>query len=68
LVTSHKEESFKYVLHMHFPASNNAIEYEVLLHGSRIATALGINQLRVLGTHFLLSTRPTKSGHVCMTK
>jgi ribonuclease HI len=32
---------------MHFPASNNATEYETLLHGLRIATALGIHQLRV---------------------
>jgi hypothetical protein len=42
LVTSPKGESFKYVLQMHFPASNNATEYEALLHGLRIATALGI--------------------------
>jgi hypothetical protein len=33
LVTSPKGESFKYVLQMHFPASNNAAEYEALLHG-----------------------------------
>jgi hypothetical protein len=42
LVTSLKGESFKYVLQMHFPASNNATEYEALLHGLRIATTLGI--------------------------
>jgi hypothetical protein len=42
LVTSPKGESFKYVLQMHFPASNNTTEYEALLHGLRIATALGI--------------------------
>jgi ribonuclease HI len=33
---------------MHFPASNNAAEYEALLHGLRIATALGIRRLKVL--------------------
>jgi hypothetical protein len=38
LITSPKGESFKYVLEMHFPASNNATEYEALLHGLRIAT------------------------------
>jgi hypothetical protein len=43
LVTSPKGENFKYVLQMHFPASNNAAEYEALLHGLRIATALGIH-------------------------
>jgi ribonuclease HI len=42
LVTSPKGESFKYVMQMHFLASNNAVEYEALLHGLRIATALGI--------------------------
>jgi hypothetical protein len=42
LVTSSKGESFKYVLQMHFPASNNATEYEALLHGLRIAMALSI--------------------------
>jgi ribonuclease HI len=42
LVTSPKGESFKYVLQMHFSASNNAAEYEALLHGLRIATTLGI--------------------------
>jgi hypothetical protein len=33
LLTSPKGESFKYVLQMHFPSSNNAAEYEALLHG-----------------------------------
>jgi hypothetical protein len=42
LVTSPKGENFKYVLQMHFPASNNATEYEALLYGLRIATALNI--------------------------
>jgi hypothetical protein len=42
LVTSPKGENFKYVLQMHFPASNNAAEYEALLHGLRIAMALNI--------------------------
>jgi hypothetical protein len=40
LVTSPKGESFKYVLQMHFLASNNAAEYEALLHGLRIAMTL----------------------------
>jgi hypothetical protein len=42
LVTSPKRESFKYVLQMHFLASNNAVEYVDLLHGLRIATTLDI--------------------------
>jgi hypothetical protein len=54
LVTSLKGKSFKYVLQMHFPASNNAAEYEALLHGLRIATALGIRPLKVLGDSLLV--------------
>jgi hypothetical protein len=42
LVTSPKGESFKNILQMHFPACNNAAEYEALLHGLSIATVLGI--------------------------
>jgi hypothetical protein len=49
LVASPKGESFKYVMQIHFPASNNAVKYEALLHGLRIAAALGIRQLNVLG-------------------
>jgi hypothetical protein len=43
LVTSPNGESFKYVLQTHFLASNNAAEYEALLHGLRISTALGFH-------------------------
>jgi ribonuclease HI len=66
LITPPKGESFKYVLQMHFPASNNAAEYEALLHLLRIAMPLGIRRLKVLRDS--LSIRPTKSGHFWMTK
>jgi ribonuclease HI len=33
---------------MYFLASNNAAEYEALLHSVRIAMALGIRRLKVL--------------------
>jgi hypothetical protein len=49
LVASPKGESFKYVLQMHFTASNNAAEFEPLLHDLRIAMALGVHRLKVLG-------------------
>jgi ribonuclease HI len=41
-------------LQIHFLASNNAAEYEALLHGLRIATTLGIRRLRVLGDSLLV--------------
>jgi hypothetical protein len=60
LVTSPKGESFKNVLQMHFPASNNAAEYEALLHGLRIAMALGICRLKVLGDSLLIVNQANK--------
>jgi ribonuclease HI len=54
LVISPKGESFKYVLQMHFLASNNTTKYEALLHGLRIATTLGICRLRVLWDSLLV--------------
>jgi ribonuclease HI len=54
LVTSPKGKNFKYVLQMHFPASNNAVEYEALLHGLRIVTALGIHRLKVARDSMLI--------------
>jgi ribonuclease HI len=49
-----------YVLQMHFPASNNAIEYEALLHGLRITTALGICRLKVLRDSLLIVNHANK--------
>jgi ribonuclease HI len=60
LVMSPKGESFKYVLQMHFPASNNAAEYEALLHGLRITTALGIRRLKVLGDTLFVVNQANK--------
>jgi ribonuclease HI len=54
LVTSPKGQSFKYVLQMHFLASNNAAKYEALLHGLRTATTLDIHRLKVLGDSMLI--------------
>jgi ribonuclease HI len=60
LVTLPKEESFKYVLKMHFPASNNATKYETLLHGLSIAMALDICQLKVLCDSMLVINQANK--------
>jgi hypothetical protein len=60
LVTSPKGESFKCVIQMHFPASNNASEYEALLHGLRITTALGIRRLKVHRDSLLVVNQANK--------
>jgi hypothetical protein len=68
LVTSPKGEIFKYVLQLHFLASNSAAEYEALHHDLRIATALGICDSKFSGIHCSLSTGATKSSQIWMTK
>jgi hypothetical protein len=52
--------NFKYVLQMHFPASNNATQYEASLHGLRITTTLGICRLKVLGDSLLIVNQANK--------
>jgi hypothetical protein len=64
LVTSPKGESFKYVLQIHFPASNNAAEYEAL-QGLLLYVASADSKFS--GTHRSLLTIPIKSGHAWMT-
>jgi ribonuclease HI len=49
-----------YVRQMHFPASDSAAEYEALLHGLRIAMALGICQLKVLRDSLLIMNQVNK--------
>ena len=42
-------DKLRYVLRIHFKASNNAAEYEAALHGLRITIELGIKRLMVYG-------------------
>ena len=39
----------RYMVHIHFPSSNNVAEYEVLVNGLCIAIELGIRWLNVWG-------------------
>jgi ribonuclease HI len=45
MLVSLKGNKFQYVLQLHFDASNNAAEYESLLHGMRMALVLGVRYL-----------------------
>ena len=49
LFISPKGEQLKYVLQLLFKATNNAAEYEALIHGLRIAIALSIKHLLAYG-------------------
>jgi ribonuclease HI len=42
-------EHLKYALQLLFPASNNAAEYEALIHGLNITISFGIKRLMVYG-------------------
>jgi ribonuclease HI len=39
----------EYMVRQHFPASNNAVEYEAPINGLRIAVELGIKRLEIRG-------------------
>ena len=49
LFISPRGEQLKYVLQLLFKATNNAAEYEALIHGLRIASSLGIKRLLAYG-------------------
>ena len=39
----------RYMVHIHFPSSNNVAEYEALINDLRIAIELGIRRLDIQG-------------------
>src|SRR5438128_6171841 len=61
-------ERLKYVLQIYFPTSNNAAEYEALLHGLRITISLGIRRLAVHGDSELVINQVQKEYSCTSTK
>jgi ribonuclease HI len=53
----------RYVLRLHFPASNNVAEYEALVNGLRIAIELGIRCLDARGDSQLVIDQVMKNTH-----
>jgi ribonuclease HI len=53
----------RYVLRLHFPASNNVAEYEALVNGLRIAIELGVRRLDALGDSQLVIDQVMKDSH-----
>jgi ribonuclease HI len=49
LLISPQGEHLKYVLQIHYKASNNGAEYEALIHGLHIAVSLSIKRLLAFG-------------------
>jgi ribonuclease HI len=68
-------EQLKYALQLSFPASNNAAEYEALIHGLNIVISLGIKRLMVYGDSLVVTNQINKDwdcstdfmGKYCMT-
>jgi ribonuclease HI len=53
----------RYVLRLHFPASNNMAEYEALVNGLRIAIELGVRRLDARGDSQLVINHVMKNSH-----
>jgi hypothetical protein len=53
----------RYVIHLHFPASNNMAEYEDLVNGLHIAVELGVRRLDARGDSQLVIDQVMKNSH-----
>jgi ribonuclease HI len=53
----------RYVLRLHFPASNNMAEYEALVNGLRIAIEPGVRRLDARGNSQLVIDQVMKNSH-----
>ncbi|KAK1664535.1 hypothetical protein QYE76_052694 [Lolium multiflorum] len=49
VLTSPKGDHLRYVLQMHFRASNNVAEYEALIHGLKVAKEIGVHRIICYG-------------------
>ena len=52
----------RYMVHLHFPLSNNVAEYEALINGLRIAIELGIQCLDIQGDSQLVVNQVMKES------
>jgi ribonuclease HI len=53
----------RYVIRLHFPASNNVAEHEALVNGLRIAVELGVRRLDARGDSQLVIDQVMKNSH-----
>jgi ribonuclease HI len=52
---SHRGDELSYVLQIHFPTTNNIAEYEVLLHGLRVAKEISVQHIMCCGDSNLVA-------------
>ena len=55
ILTSPQGDKMKYVLQIHFNATNNMAEYEALIHGLRVAKDIGIKRIVCYGDSNLVA-------------
>ena len=55
VLTSPRGDKFWYVLRVMFPCTNNAAEYEALLHGLRMAKEMNLSQVQCFGDSDLVA-------------
>ena len=53
----------RYMVHIHFPSSNNVAEYEALINGLCVAVKLGIRRLNVRGDSQLVIDQVLKESN-----
>jgi ribonuclease HI len=53
----------RYVIRLHFPASNNMAEYEALVNGLHVAIELGVRRLDARGDSQLVNDQVMKNSH-----
>jgi ribonuclease HI len=63
LFTSPLGKHLRYVLRLHFPASNNVAKYEALINGLHIAIELGVQRLDARGDSQLVIDQVMKNFH-----
>jgi ribonuclease HI/transposase InsO family protein len=63
LFISPLRKHLRYVLRLHFPASNNVAEYEALVNGLRITIELGVRRLNARGDSQLVIDQVMKNSH-----
>jgi ribonuclease HI len=49
VLSSPKNDQLRYVLQIHFAASNNVVEYEALVHGLKVSKDIGIHRIMCFG-------------------
>jgi ribonuclease HI len=64
LFISPQGDHLKYVLQIHYKASNNGANYEALIHGLRIAVSLGIKRLIAYGESKVIIDQVNKACDV----